>query len=346
MRTKVLTICLALLAVCSMSGFANGQSESAKGKDSLPVIGATIYKYDDNYMSFVRKAIENDAPGKATLLIADSMNDQSKQNDQIDTYINKGVQALAVNLVDPAAGGTIVAKARKAGIPIIFFNKEPDKSVIMGYDKCWYAGITSAEFGIQQGQMIVDAWKKNPQWDKNGDGAIQYVLLKGEPGHPDAEVRTTEPIRIIKEAGIGADELELQTGMWDAAKGKDLMETWLAKHGDSIEFVICNNDAMALGAVEALKAAGYFTDGKYMPVVGVDGLPEAITLIEKGQMLGTVLNNPKALGDAAFEMARNVALGNDPCAGTDLVLGDRKDVRVNCEITMKGNLQNAIDAYK
>jgi hypothetical protein len=188
-------------------------------------------------MSFVRKAIEKTAAenNEVDLLIADSMNDQVKQNDQIDAYINKGVKALCINLVDPAAGETVVEKARKAGIPIIFYNKEPAKDVIMGYDKCWYAGITSAEFGIQQGHMIVDAWKANPSWDKNSDGAIQYVLLKGEPGHPDAEVRTTEPIRIIKEAGIKADELELQTGMWDAAKGKDLMQTWLAKHGDDID---------------------------------------------------------------------------------------------------------------
>jgi len=134
--------------------------------------------------------------------------------------------------------------------------------------------------------------------------------------------------------------------MWDASKGKDLMETWLAKHGDKIEFVICNNDAMALGAVEALKAAGYFSDGKYMPVVAVDGLPEAIELIKKGQLLGTILNDPKALGLAAYKMTVNVANGRDPLDGTDYVFGDKKDVRVACEITMADNLENAIEAYK
>ena len=340
---KAILICLSALFICNFSLFANGQEEA-----STPKIGVTVYKYDDNYMSFVRKAIENAAAesNEVELLICDSMNDQAKQNDQIDAYINKGVKALCVNLVEPAAGKTVVEKARKADIPIVFYNKEPDKDVIMGYDKCWYAGITSAEFGIQQGQMIVDAWKANPAWDKNNDGKIQYVLLKGEPGHPDAEVRTTEPIRIIKEAGIGVDELELQTGMWDAAKGKDLMETWLAKHGDSIELVICNNDAMALGAVEALKAAGYFTGDKYMPVVGVDGLPEAIELIKKGQLLGTILNDPKALGLAAYKMTVNAANGRDPLSGTDYVFGDKKDVRVACEITMAGNLEKAIEAYK
>jgi methyl-galactoside transport system substrate-binding protein len=339
--------CMGLVLACSLEIFANGQKDSDSGQGKLPRIGVTIYKYDDNYMSFVRKAIENSAAGKADLLIADSMNDQSKQNDQIDAYINKGVQALAVNLVDPAAAETILEKAKKANIPIVFFNKEPSQNVIMGYDKCWYSGISSTEFGVLQGMLVADTWKKHPGWDKNHDGIIQYVLLKGEPGHPDAEIRSTVPFDVIKKAGIEVEQLELQTGMWDSAKGKDLMETWLAKHGDKIEFVLCNNDAMALGAIEALKAAGYFSNGKYMPVVGVDGLPEAIELIKKGQMLGTVLNDPKALGVNTFVMTRNVALGKDPCAGTDYKLGPMKDVRVSCEIvTSDKNLDKAVAAYK
>jgi len=165
---KALLVCLTALLICNMNMFANGTSE-----EGMPKVGVTVYKYDDNYMSFVRKAIEKTAEENAEveLLICDSMNDQAKQNDQIDTYINKGVKALCVNLVEPAAGETVVEKARKAGIPIVFYNKEPAKDVIMGYDKCWYAGITSAEFGIQQGHMIVNAWKANPSWDKNNDGA-------------------------------------------------------------------------------------------------------------------------------------------------------------------------------
>jgi methyl-galactoside transport system substrate-binding protein len=343
---KVIAIGSALLMICSIAVFANGSSEATG--NAKPQLGITVYKYDDNYMSFVRKAIETacEENGEVDYQICDSMNDQAKQNDQIDTYINKGVDCLVVNLVEPAAGKTVCDKAKKAGLSIIFYNKEPARDVIMGYDKCWYAGITSAEFGIQQGHLIVNEWKAHPEWDKNGDGKIQYVMLKGEPGHPDAEVRTSEPPKIIKEAGIGIQQLELQTGMWDASKGKELMETWLAKHGDSIEFVICNNDAMALGAVEALKSAGYFTGEKYMPVVGVDGLPEAVELIKKGQMLGTILNDPKALGLAAYAMAVNAAKGRDICYGTDYTLGDRKDIRVACEITTIDNLENAIAAYK
>lgn len=77
-------------------------------------IGVTIYKYDDNFMSVVRKAIEQDAKAApdVQLLMNDSQNDQSKQNDQIDVLLAKGVKALAINLVDPAAAGTVIEKAR------------------------------------------------------------------------------------------------------------------------------------------------------------------------------------------------------------------------------------------
>ncbi|WP_439954450.1 substrate-binding domain-containing protein, partial [Escherichia coli] len=77
-------------------------------------IGVTIYKYDDNFMSVVRKAIEKDAKASpdVTLLMNDSQNDQSKQNDQIDVLLAKGVKALAINLVDPAAAPVVIDKAR------------------------------------------------------------------------------------------------------------------------------------------------------------------------------------------------------------------------------------------
>ncbi|NMC23640.1 MAG: substrate-binding domain-containing protein, partial [Serratia sp.] len=116
MNKKVFT--LATLAASMMFGFAAHAADTK--------IGVTIYKYDDNFMSEVRKAIEKDA--KATpdvqLLMNDSQNSQSTQNDQVDVMLAKGVKALAINLVDPAAAPVIIEKARGAGIPVVFYNKE------------------------------------------------------------------------------------------------------------------------------------------------------------------------------------------------------------------------------
>ncbi len=105
-------------------------------------IGVTIYKYDDNFMSVVRKAIEQDAKAApdVQLLMNDSQNDQSKQNDQIDVLLAKGVKALAINLVDPAAAGTVIEKARGQNVPVVFFNKEPSRKALDSYDKAYYVG--------------------------------------------------------------------------------------------------------------------------------------------------------------------------------------------------------------
>lgn len=320
------------------------QKEETSGK--LPKIGVTIYKYDDNFMTFTRNAIQAAADGKAELTMNDSQNDQAKQNDQVDTLIAKGVDGLIINLVDPGAAPTIAEKAKVANIPVVFINKEyPDGTNNVGYDQTWYVGTNSAESGIIQGELIIDAWKANPDWDKNGDSKIQYVMLMGEPGHPDAEARTKESIATINAAGIETEDLGTQTGMWDATKGKELMETWLAAKGDGIEMVICNNDGMALGAVEALNAAGYFQDDKYMPVVGVDAIPEALELIKQGKMLGTVLNDPLNQGKAAVELALNATQGKDILEGTSWQLDDTLAVRVPYVAITNDNLGVAEEAY-
>lgn len=352
---KILALVLALTLVFSLAACAPkaetpaaaaGDAAAAPAAAEKPLIGVTIYKYDDNFMSFVRRAVEKNAADKAEIIMNDSQNNQATQNEQVDMMISKGVKALAINLVDPQAAATIVTKAKAANIPVVFFNKEPDASVLASYDKCWYVGTTSSESGVMQGKVIVDAWKADTKLDKNGDGKMQYVLLKGEPGHPDAEARTKYAVDEVKNAGIEVEELELQTGMWDTVKGKELMDAWIAKHGEKIEMVICNNDAMALGAIQSLKANGYFTGDKKMPVVGVDAIPDALEQIKSGLLLGTVLNDAANQGGATAELAINAANGKDPLEGTKWTLDDKKAVRVPYVQITLDNLAVAEEAYK
>lgn len=336
---KVLAMILVLVMVLSLAACSSGSD------DGMPKIGVTIYKFDDNFMSFVRRAIETEATDKAELLLNDSQNSQATQNDQVDIMISKGVKSLAINLVDPQAAPAIIAKAKAADLPVVFFNKEPNATDLASYDKAWYVGTNSAEAGVIQGQMMADMWKAYPDWDRNGDGVMQYVLLKGEPGHPDAEARTTFAISTTVDNGVQVEELELQTGMWDSVKGKELMDAWLAKHGDAIEFVVCNNDGMALGAIQSLKANGFFDGGIYMPVVGVDAIPDALQQIKDGYMAGTVLNDAKNQGKAAFDLAYNVAMGKDPLEGTAWTFQD-KAVRVAYVAVNIDNIEFGENAYK
>jgi methyl-galactoside transport system substrate-binding protein len=302
---KKLTTVAALLAGMTLSSIASAET----------TIGFTIYKYDDNFMAVVRKGIEKEAAQypDVKLLMNDSQNDQSKQNDQIDVMLAKGVKALAINLVDPAAAPVVIDKVRADGIPIVFYNKEPSAADMASYDKAYYVGTDSKEAGIIQGELIAKQWKAHPEWDLNKDGTLQFVLLKGEPGHPDAEARTTYVIKTLNEKGIKTEQLHMDTGMWDTAMAKDKMDAWISgPNANKIEVVIANNDGMAMGAVESLKAQGKTA----IPVFGVDALAEALALVKSGAMAGTVLNDASNQAKATFDLTKNLAEGKAAGEGT------------------------------
>ncbi len=326
MYRKIGFIALAVLMVIVVACAPKAASNDSK----QVVIGANIYSFADNFMNGVMKPeFERYATTLgAKLEMVDSEGQQAKLNDQIDVFITKKVSVLAINLVDPAAAKAVIAKAKAAGIPLILFNKEPTEAGVMAsYDKVWYVGTNSAESGIIQGQMMVTDWKANPTWDKNGDGVVQYVLLKGEPGHPDAEARTKESVKAFVDAGLKVEQLALEADPnWSTQHGNDKMAAWLtSSFGKNIELVICNNDGMAFGAINALKAAGV-----KLPLYGVDALDQALTHIADGEMNGTVLNDGVNQARATLDLAINAAKGKPVTEGTAWVLSTdaSKAVRV------------------
>lgn len=284
-------------------------------------IGVTIYKYDDNFMALMRKEIDKEVANykDIKLLMNDSQNSQATQNDQVDILLSKGVKVLAINLVDPSAAPTIISKAKADNIPIIFFNKDPGEKTISSYENAYYVGSDPKESGIIQGDLIAKQWKSNPQLDLNKDGKIQYVLLKGEPGHPDAEVRTKYVIEELNKQGLRTEQLHLDTALWDAAQAKDKVDAWLSgPNKDKIEVIISNNDGMALGALEAARA-----HGKKLPIFGVDALPEVLQLIKKGEIAGTVLNDGVNQGKAIVQLSQNLAVGKPVAENTHWQLKNR-----------------------
>ncbi|KJB85133.1 sugar ABC transporter substrate-binding protein [Paenibacillus sp. E194] len=311
MRKATALILASALFAAVISGCASGKSSGGDG-GSEPQVGVAIYKFDDTFMTGVRNAISDSAKGIAQADIVDSQNSQPTQNDKVDLFITKGVKALVVNPVDRTAAGVIIDKAMAKDIPVVFLNREPLPEDMKKWDKVYYVGAKAEESGTMSGQLIADYWKANPGADKNKDGVLQYVMLKGEPGHQDAELRTKYSIQAIEDAGIKVEKLQEDTGMWDRVKGQEKMAAFLAAHGDKIEAVFANNDDMALGAIEALKANGYFKDNKFIPVVGVDATAPALQALEEGTLLGTVLNDAKNQGKAAITLASVLAKGEKP----------------------------------
>ena len=347
MRKSLILIVSVMLIIVSVLMVSCGEKSGSAGADA-PTIGVTIYRYDDNFMSFVRRNIESLISGKANLIMNDSQNNQAQQNDQVDVMLNREAKALAINLVDPQAAQTIIDKAKAKDIPVIFFNKEASPQAMASYDKTWYVGTKSEESGDMQGQVVVNTWRANPSWDKNGDGVIQYVLIKGEPGHPDAEARTSHVTKYITENGIRVQRLEELNANWDTARAKDIVDAWMQKHGDKIEFIFSNNDSMALGALQSIQALGYNQgdNNKFIPIVGVDAIPDMLNEIKKGTIVGSVLNDALNQAKAVVDLSLNVSSGKEPLEGTEWTLDEVKAVRVPYVPITIDNIEVAENTYK
>ncbi|MDY5305262.1 galactose/glucose ABC transporter substrate-binding protein MglB [Fusobacterium gastrosuis] len=314
-----------VLLAASLVGCGEKKAETAAAPapeaEKLP-IGLTAYRFDDNFIALFRKAFQVEADAAAdkfNLTMIDSQNSVATEKEQIEAVLEKGVKSFAINLVDASAADGIINLLKEKAVPVVFYNRKPSDEAMASYDNAFYVGIDPNAQGIAQGELIEKLWKENPAHDLNGDGVIQYVMFEGEPGHPDAVARTKYSISTLNDKGIKTEMLHQDTAMWDTAMAKDKMDAWLSgPNGAKIEIVICNNDGMALGAIESMKATG-----KLLPVVGVDALPEALVKIEEGEMAGTVLNDAKGQASATFKMVANLAEGKAPTEGTDLQLDNK-----------------------
>lgn len=293
-----------------------------------PTIGFTFYRYDDLFMSTMREAIELHNKDQIALDLNNSKNDQTLQDEQVDGLISKQVAVLAINLVDVEAAESVLKKSQKANIPIIFFNREPDLGVIKSCDSCYYIGTDSSEAGILQGEMIADGWVNHPEWDKNGDGVIQYVMLKGEENHVDTVLRTQYVIETIESHGLTMELLDEDYGNWEDQQAKILVDKWIDSYGKDIELVISNNDAMALGAIISFQNEGYLTKELFVPIYGVDGIKSFMLKIDSGLAMGTVINDAHSQSQAIMDIA-NMVLDEDISLGDlDWVVEEERIIRI------------------
>ncbi len=268
-----------------------------------PRIAFLAYNTQDTFIASVISQVEDRADGEAALTVLNAANNQNTQNAQLEAQLEAGVDAVIVNAVDRTSAVYLIGLAMKYEKPIVFINREPLYEDLCLYDGAYYVGTDPKELGTLCGQIVADSFLANPAADRNGDGVIQYVLLKGQLGHQDAEIRTLYSIKALEDAGLALEKLAEEDARWERVQGQEAMATFLNEYGDKIECVISNNDDMALGAIDALKAAGFFSNGQSMPIVGVDATRQALEALAQGTLLGTVLNNAADQGNAAFELA-------------------------------------------
>ncbi len=282
---------------------------------STLTVGILIYDGSDTFMCELVNKIQNNSIGlDINFEIRDGENSQSIQNKQIIDLLDDNVSMLIINAVDRQACSAIIEKSQKKNLPIVFINREPLIGD-MSYEKAYYVGAEVDSLGQKQADMVADLVGENflgSIYDKNNDGVIQLVVLKGEQGHQDAEKRTVNCIERLRER-FGKDavvNLATKNADWRRDKGYEVMEQ-LYEEFDNIELVFSNNDDMALGAIDYMKEIGQFeknTQSFNQPIiiVGVDGTEDGLNAIEQGFMYGTVLNDSSNQARACLEIARCV----------------------------------------
>ena len=283
-------------ASTASSAAASSTAASAAGSAN---IGVCIYQFADNFMTLYRTDLEEylkDMGYSVTI-----KNDQNTQTEQINTFLQQGVDVLVINPVQTTSAQTIVDTVSPSGTPIVFINREPDKSVLDSYaGKCCYVGADARQSGTYQGQLILET---ETQGDINGDGKITYIMCKGDPENIDAQYRTEYSIKALTDAGKEVECLYEYLDNWDQTTAQQDVANALSQYGDKIEVVFCNNDAMALGALQSIQQAGR-TVGKDIYLVGVDALAEAVQDVLDGNMTGTVLNDDVGQATAAADATK------------------------------------------
>ena len=301
-------------------------TEAASGDLADKKVGVCIYQFSDNFMTLFRTELESylisQGFSQENITIVDGANDQATQTGQIDSFIAEGVDVLIINPVNSSSAETITDKVVGAGIPLVYINREPDETEQQRWeDNNWdvtYVGCDARQSGTFQGEMIVDLGLDAV--DLNGNGKVDYVMVEGDPENIDAQYRTEYSIKALEDAGWEVNCLSDQVGNWAQDQAQTIVANALGQYGTDVEVVFCNNDAMALGALQAIQSAGR-TVGTDIYLVGVDALSEALENVINGTMTGTVFNDHFSQSHSAADAAINylTGAGNEHYIGCDYI---------------------------
>lgn len=297
-------------------------------------VNATVIwrAFDDQYQSGFRIIMQAEADKMTGIALdmQDGENDVTKTTNKLEAALTKGTDAVAICAPDTESTNSLMLKCKDESVPVVFFNMMPTEETMNAYDKAWYVGAEASESGAMCAQALINYWTANTAVaDKNGDGKLQLVVLQGEIGNNDVILRTAAYEDTLKAQGIDYEIIAMDTANWDKGQALDKMNAWITAFGiDGIEGVLCNNDGMAMGAVQAALNNGYNSGdpAKFVPIVGIDATVEALQAMKDGSLLGTVLNDRTNQSIAVINVLKAAVAGT---AVTEDVVG------VSCKVDGK-----------
>lgn len=289
------TILAASLAVAVL-----GQTQVAHAL----TIGYATHHFDDKFSTVLRNGSQAYAESLGHEMIqVDAQLDVGKQLDQVNNFIANGVDALIIQSVDSTAAAPMSRAAAAAGIPTVFVNRKPTPLESMAEGQAYVASNEVESGTYQVYQMCLQLRAEGKSGGANG------YLLVGDLASEAAVQRTIDAEQVV-----GLDMCNFmniigkETAMWQRNEAQDLMTNWLST-GDDFDFVIANNDEMALGAIQAMKAAGIDMDD--VVVGGVDATDDAIAAMKGGDLDVTVYQNAIAQGQGAVDTVLKLIAGEE-----------------------------------
>lgn len=285
-----------VLIASTMAAALMGTAASAEN------IGVSMALFDDNFLTVLRNGMTDYAGtlDGVTLQIEDAQNDVGKQLNQIQNFVASGVDAIIVNPVDTDATVAMSEAAAAAGIPLVYVNREP-VNVDTLPEKQAFVASNELESGTLETQEVCRLLKEQ------GKTEAKAVVMMGELSNQAARMRTQDIKDVIATPECSFITIvEEQTANWSRTQGTDLMTNWLSA-GVEFDAVIANNDEMAIGAIQALKAAGRAMDT--VVVGGVDATADALAAMAAGDLDVTVFQNAAGQGQGAVDAALKIARG-------------------------------------
>ncbi len=264
-------------------------------------LGASIARFDDNFLTVMRNGMVEHAGGMSgvDLQVEDATDDISKQIDQVKNFVASGVDAIIVNIVDTSAGAAVSAAA--GDTPLVYVNREPDNVDSLPATQAF---VASNE--IESGTLEAFQICRNLRAAGKAGGAKGY-LMNGQLSN-QAAVQRSKDVHDV----IGMDMckfmtlIDEQTANWSREEAQNLMTNWLSA-GEAFDFVIANNDEMAIGAIQAMKASGI--DMADVEVGGVDATQDALVAMQAGELDVTVFQDAFGQGAGSVDTALAIVRG-------------------------------------
>ncbi len=265
-------------------------------------VGVSMALFDDNFLTVLRNGIQSYADEQGVdVQIEDAQNDVAKQLDQINNFIASGVDAIVVNPVDTSATQAMTDAAAAAGVPLVYVNRQPINLDTLPDNQAFVAS-NEVDSGTLETIQLCD------NWAAEGKTEVNAYIMMGELSN-QAAVQRTQDIFDVIEAGkcaVKINVIDQQTANWSRDQAQNLMTNWLST-GTAFDGVIANNDEMAIGAIQAMKAAGI--DMATVQVGGVDATQDALAAMQAGDLDVTVFQNAAAQGSGALNAAVALAKG-------------------------------------